>query len=128
MQTKILLSSVFCLLTLAACHKHDHGDDSEAPVLNIEKPTEGSSISGEVHIHGIVTDKSLHEMEIKVTKDSDGSQLLKTTPKVHNKTEYSFDEHFTPTVSEETAVTLTITVEDHSSNKTVKTVKFTVKP
>lgn len=97
-------------------------------MLLLEKPTEGASISGEVHIHGTVTDKSLHEMEIKVTKDSDGSQLFKATPKVHDKTEFSFDEHFTPSVAGETAVTLTITVEDHSSNKTVKTVSFTVKP
>ena len=128
MQIKILLFSVLCLLTVAACHKHDHDDDSEAPVLNIEKPTEGSSIAGEVHIHGTVTDNILHEMAITVTRDSDGTQLFKATPKVHNKTEYSFDEHFTPIVSEETAVTLTITVVDHSSNKTVKTVKFSVKP
>ncbi|MBK9566918.1 MAG: hypothetical protein IPO37_17625 [Saprospiraceae bacterium] len=54
-------------------------------------------------------------MEIKVTKDSDGSELFKASPSVHDKTEYSFDEHFTPSgLSGETAVTLIIKVEDHS--------------
>jgi len=97
-------------------------------VLTIEEPTEGESISGEVHIHGKVTDESLHVMEIKVTQDSDGSELFKATPAVHDETEYHFDEHFTPTIAEEIPVTLTIMVEDHSDHTTTKTVKFKVKP
>ena len=127
MQIKSVLFAFFCLLTVAACHKHDE-DDTVAPVITLEDPEEGASLSGEVHVHGKVTDGSLHEMEIKVTKDSDGSELLKATPEVHDKTEYSFDEHFTPAVAAETAVTLTITVSDHNDNSTTKTVKFKVKP
>ncbi len=127
MQLKSLLFAAFCLLTVVACHKHDD-NDTTAPVLTIDEPLANESVSGEVHIEGDVTDESLHEMEIKVTQDSDSAELFKATPEVHDLTAYHFHEHWTPTVSAETAVTLTITVEDHNSNKTVKTVKFAVKP
>ena len=126
MQFKALLFAVCCLLTVAACHKHD--EDSNAPVLTIAEPLANASVSGEVHIEGDVTDASLHEMEIKVTLDSDGSQLFIATPEVHDETAYHFHEHWIPSVAAETAVTLTITVSDHSENTTTKTVKFTVKP
>lgn len=126
MSYKLLFAAVCSLLFIASCHKHE--EENNAPVLTIENPIEGASLSGEIHIHGKVTDESLHEMEIKVTKDADASTLLTATPSVHDKTEYSFDEHFTPAVSEETAVTLTVTVWDHSDNVTTKTVKFKVKP
>ncbi|MCC7027345.1 MAG: hypothetical protein IT265_10335 [Saprospiraceae bacterium] len=129
MQSKFFILAIFSLLTFASCHKHDDEGDTQAPVLTIEDPIEGESISGEVHIHGKVTDESLHEMEIKVTKDSDGSELFKATPTVHDETEYDFDEHFTPSgLTGEIPVTLTITVEDHSDHTTTKTVKFKVKP
>ena len=126
----LLIALIVSAFAFNACKDDDddHGTDTTAPVLTIEEPTEGESISGEVHIHGKVTDESLHVMEIKVTQDSDGSELFKATPAVHDETEYHFDEHFTPTVAEEIPVTLTIMVEDHSDHTTTKTVKFKVKP
>lgn len=127
----LLLLAAFALtatLATVACHKHDE-DDTTAPVLTLESPTEGAVLSGEVHVHGKVTDESLHEMEIKVTNDATGAEYLKATPEVHDETEHSFDEHFTPTgLTGETAVTLVITVGDHSDHVTTKTVKFKVKP
>lgn len=129
-QNLLLLFALFIsVVSFNACKDDDddHAADTTAPVLTIEDPTEGASISGEVHIHGDVTDESLHEMEIKVTQDSDGAELFKANPTVHDLTEYQFDEHFTPGVLAETPVTLTITVEDHSDNVTTKTVKFKVK-
>lgn len=124
----LLLLLAIAAFTFAACHKHDE-DDTAAPVVTLETPTDGAVLSGEVHVHGTVTDASLHEMSIVVTKDSDGSELLSAEPTVHDLTSYSFDEHFTPSgLTGETDVTLLITVEDHSSNKTTKTVKFKVKP
>ena len=128
MNSKILFLAVFSLLSFVSCHKHDNKNDTQAPDLTIEDPTEGLIITGEVHIHGKATDESLHEMEIKVVKDSDGSEMFKATPSVHDETEYNFDEHFTPSgLTAETPVTLTITVEDHSDHITTKTVKFKVK-
>jgi len=128
MQIKSLLFATLCLLTVAACHKHDHDEDADTPVLTMGTPAENASVSGEVHIEFTVTDNSLHELEVKVTKDSDGAELYKANPDVHDKTEYEFHEHFTPTIAAETAVTLTVTVHDHNDNMTTKTVKFTVKP
>lgn len=128
MKSKFFLLAILSLFAVASCHDHGDENDKDAPVLTIEKPAENTVVTGEVHIHGKVTDQSLHELEIKVTKDSDGSQLFKATPTVHDKTKYSFDEHFTPSgLTGETAVTLTIKVEDHSDNVTTKTVKFKVK-
>jgi len=130
MQIKSILFAAFCLLIVAACDTHhDHDEnDTAAPILTLESPVENTSISGEVSIKGTVTDESLHEMEIKVTQDSDGVELHKATPMVHDKTEYTFHELWTPAVAAETAVTLSIVVEDHNGNKTTKTTKFSVKP
>ncbi len=130
MQIKSLLFAALCLLTVAACKNHDHDDDADtdAPVLTIGIPAENATVSGTVHIEFTVTDKSLHEMEVKVTKDSDGSELYKVNPVVHDETEYEFHEHFNPNVAAETAVTLTVVVSDHNDHTTTKTVKFTVKP
>ncbi len=128
MQLKSLLFAALCLLTIAACKSHDHDDtDNEAPVLTISTPTENEVVSGTVHVEFTVTDQSLHEMEVKVTKDSDGAELYKVNPVVHDVTDYEFHEHFNPGVAAETAVTLTVTVSDHSDQTTVKTVKFKVK-
>ena len=127
MQLKTIIFAILCLLTIAACDKHDESDNN-APVVTIASPTENESISGEVHLEVNVTDESLHEMEVKVTQDSDGAELYKDTPVVHDKTEYTFHAHFTPTVATETPVTLTIVVSDHSEHTTTKTLKFKVKP
>jgi hypothetical protein len=126
----LMTASVATALTLGACHKHDDEDenDKEAPVLTIESPAENAALKGEIHVHGNVTDKSLHEMEIKVTEDVGGAVLLDVSPKVHDETDFDFDEHFTKAVSSETAVTLTITVSDHGDNTTTKTVKFKLIP
>jgi hypothetical protein len=126
MQIKSFLFAAFCFTTLAACHHHE--DDITAPAITIENPTEGASISGEVHVHIHVTDESLHEMDVKVTKDSDGSELFTASPAVHDETDYHFEAYFTPSVAAETAVTMTVTVIDHGDNSSTKTVKFTVKP
>ena len=126
MHFKSLLFAAFCFLTLAACNHNE--DDTNAPMLTIDKPQENDSISGEVHIEGDVTDEGLHAMEIKVAQDSDGAELFTASPVVHDKTAYHFNEHWMQTLAAETAVTLTITVEDHNGNKTIKTVKFAAKP
>lgn len=124
----IALAAAFFVFN--ACKEdHDHDEnDVTAPILTVEEPVGGAVISGEVHIRGTVTDESLHEMEIKVTVDATGTELFKVTPTVHDLTEYHFDEHFTPNVAAETAVTLTITVEDHNHVSSGIELSFIVKP
>jgi hypothetical protein len=124
-----LLAAFGCLLAVGACHKHDHGDDTTPPELTITSPAADAIISGAVTISGTVTDESLHEMQITVNRDSDNAELFKAQPKVHDLKSYAIAETWTPTgLTGETAVTLTVTVEDHSDHKVTKTVRFKVKP
>ncbi len=125
-----LLLITLLSITAVACHKDDHHhDDTANPVLVITAPTANASIGGAVTIAGKVTDGSLHEMSIIVTKDSDNAVLFTATPTVHDLTSYTIAEIWTPVgITAETAVTLTIVAEDHNSNATTATVKFTVKP
>lgn len=110
-----------------ACHNHDE-DDTTDPVLTITSPAADASLTGKVTISGKATDESLHEMSIVVTKDSDSSELFNAAPEVHDETDYTISESWTPTgLTSETPVTLTVTVEDHSEHKVVKTVKFKAK-
>jgi hypothetical protein len=124
----LLMLALLLGFTAVACHKHDD-DDSNNPVITITAPAIDASISGAVTIAGLVTDESLHEMSIKVTKDSDNSELFSATPEVHDLTSYTIAEIWTPAgISAETAVTLTVVAEDHNSNAIATTVKFKVKP
>lgn len=125
-----VLTLLTAILIVPACKdEHDHHDDTTAPAVTIHTPVENDTISGEVHMEITVTDEGgLHEMDVTVTKDADGTILFSESPTVHDKTEYDFHEHFTPALTEEIPVTLTVTVSDHSDHITTKTVKFKVKP
>lgn len=122
---KTLLLAVFALvMAFSACKKED-----EAPKISLEEPTEGMVVSDEVRIHGKVSDEDLHNLDIKVTKDSDGSELFVFSKHWHGKSEYDIDEHFTPAgLSAETPVTLLIEVEDGLDQISTQTVRFKIKP
>lgn len=123
-QKTLLLAALALITAFSACKKED-----EAPKITLEEPTEGMVVSGEVHIHGKVTDEDLHNLDIKVTKDSDGSELFTFSKHWHGKSEFEFGEHFTPEgLTGETPVTLLIEVEDGLDQISSKTVKFKVKP
>ncbi len=124
LQNLVLLSVFAITLVINACRKVD-----EAPKIILDEPTEGMLVSGEVHIHGRVTDEELHNLNIKVTKDADSSVLFTLSRHWHGKSEFGIDEHFTPSgITGETAVTLFIEVEDEADQVTTKTVRFRVKP
>jgi hypothetical protein len=124
----LLFGSILLLSVCASCHHHDD-NDTVAPTLSILSPTADASLTGTVSIAGTTADeKSLHEISIVVTNDSDGAELFKAEPEVHNKANYSISEVWAPSgLGAETPVTLTVTVEDHGENKTVQTVKFKAK-
>lgn len=125
-QNYVLLAFLLAV-SIIACHKHE--DDTNNPVVTITAPTVNASITGDVVIAGVVTDESLHAMTIKVTKDSDNSELFSAAPEIHDLTSYTIAEVWTPNgITAETAVTLTVTASDHSDHAVTTTVKFTVKP
>ncbi|MFN0036054.1 MAG: hypothetical protein ACKVUS_13405 [Saprospiraceae bacterium] len=131
-QTLLSIAALLALVSATpACHDHHHddSDDTVSPELTISAPTENQLIEGAVQITLRASDEtSLHEMHVKVTKDSDGSTVFENEPTVHDKTEFTFDEAFTPSgLSADTPMTLTVDVEDHAAHKVTKTVKFTAK-
>lgn len=125
----MLLSS---LVLIAACKKHDddhhNATDTTSPVIVLDQPTSGTlySFGDNMTIKGTVTDNSLHEMTINVT-DSSGGSIFSSAPTVHDLTSYNFNEVF-QVLKRGTKATVTIVVEDHSSNKTTKTVEVTILP
>lgn len=107
----------------------DHEEDTNDPVVNIESPAENAVIQGAVEIHVHATDESLHEMEVKVTRDSDGTVVFEDAPVVHDETDYHYEKSFTPSgLTGDTPMTLTVMVHDHSEHAVTKTVKFIAKP
>jgi hypothetical protein len=119
---------VFFVSTAVISCTHPSEEDVNAPVVTITSPTENASISGDVAIQGLATDESMHAMSIIVTDDTGVSQLFIATPEVHDSTSYTINELWSPGVGDPTPVILTVKVEDHSNNITVKTVHFTVNP
>jgi len=127
-------SSLLILLLLSipflGCHKaDDDSDDRSTPVLTITSPAVSAAITGNVTIAGVATDNSLHEMEMKITRDSDGSTLWEKSPTVHDLTSYTIAETWSPSgLTGITPVTLTVKTDDHNSNSVTQTVRFVVNP
>lgn len=124
-QKTLLLFAWALVAALAACQK----ENDEAPKISLEKPAEGMVVSGEIHILGKVSDEDLHKLDIRVTKDSDGSELFIFSKHWHGKSEFDIDQRFTPSgLSAETPVTLLIEVEDGLDQISTQTMHFKVKP
>ncbi len=124
-QKTLLLAALALISVFSACKK----EEDKAPKITLEEPTEGMVVTGEVHIHGKVTDEDLHNLDIKVTKDSDGSELFTFSKHWHGQSEYDIDQHFMPNgLTGETPVTLLIEVEDGLDQVSTQTVHFKIKP
>lgn len=127
----ITMVFVACL-SIYSCHKSD-AVDKNPPVLTLNTPVSNATYTNGqvVSITGTITDESLHELLISITKDADGSTLFTPSnpPEVHDLTSYNINEKWTPTgFTTATSVTLKVSAEDHSSNITIKTIKFTLQP
>ncbi len=135
--TKTQLFSIFFSLVLvfSSCKKedddHDHSTtDKSKPVVTISSPTAMQVYnSGDtVRIKGLVTDASLHELLIRIVKDSDQTELFRATPVVHDMTSYTVDTYWKSSVTDHTNATLIISAEDHSSNIGSDTVRIHIMP
>lgn len=122
-----MISFFILAITIFSCHK-EHTTTDQAPIINITTPEDGSVLSGEIHIAGTISDESLHELHIKVVTELDNKILFSTDPEVHDKSNYTINEHFNPRIAAESKVALTVTVEDHQDHVVNKMIKFTIKP
>lgn len=135
--TKTQLFSIFfsLVLVVTSCKKedddHDHSStDTTKPAVSISSPAAMQVYnSGDtVRIKGIVTDASLHELLIRIVKDSDQTELFRATPVVHDLTSYTIDTYWKSAVTDHTNASLIISVEDHSSNIGSDTVHIHIMP
>lgn len=119
-----LLTIVVLSCTLNACKKEDTGLKIE-----LQSPSEGSLFNGEVRVQGKVSGESLHNLRIKVTRDADNEEVFSFSKHWHGKKEFSFDEYFLPEgISNTTALTLYIELEDADDQVISQTVRFQVNP
>ncbi|MEZ4805821.1 MAG: hypothetical protein R2852_10140 [Bacteroidia bacterium] len=135
---KSLLAIVILSIFLISCDKKDDNtttpatdnSDKDKPVITINTPTAMQIYnSGDtIRIKGMVTDASLHELLIKITKDSDGSELFSETPTVHDLKSYTIDTYWKSAVSGHTNATLVVLAEDHDSNVSSDTVHIHIMP
>lgn len=141
LNNSISKSKAFLILTLlvatvfTSCKKedddHDHTTtDTTKPVVTISSPTTMQVFnSGDtVRIKGVATDASLHELLIRIVKDSDQTELFRATPVVHDLTSYTIDTYWKNAVTDHTNATLIISAEDHSLNVGSDTVKIHIMP
>lgn len=126
------------LLFTSACkkqddHKHDE-KDTTVPVVTVTVPMDMQTYkSGDsVFVKGTVTDNSLHELSIVITRDSDTSELYRDEPVVHDMTSYTFNSVWLSGLSSGSVAfipaTVTITAEDHAGNKGIKKVGIRIVP
>lgn len=127
--------SLFVIAIFTSCNKedddHDHSSsDTTKPTVSISSPAAMQVYnSGDtVRIKGLATDASLHELLIRIVKDSDQTELFRATPVVHDLTSYSIDTYWKSSVTDHTNATLIISAEDHSSNIGSDTVRIHIMP
>lgn len=132
-----LLSALMIgLVMLGACKKeeddHDHNTtgDKDKPVITLISPVNLQMYNNgdTVKIKGTLTDASLHELLIKITKDADGSILFQDAPAVHDLTSYTINSAWKSSVTDHTNATLVVLAEDHSSNVASDTVHIHIMP
>ena len=115
-------------LLIISCHAHDEADVN-APKLTITAPTKGDFVKNntDMKISGTITDESLHELSIKILTKSNNTVLFTSTPEVHDKTSYSINETWKPSLTADTTqVYLAVEVYDHNDNKSADTISFNV--
>lgn len=128
----LLLSLVF----VSACkkedddHSHDTSGDTAKPVINMSSPNDMQMYNNgdTVKITGTVTDASLHELLIKIVRDSDGVVLFQETPTVHDMTSFNINSKWKSAVTDHTNASVVVLVEDHSANVATDTMHIHIMP
>lgn len=122
----LILFVAFCL---NACKKKDV---NQAPTVTVTLPTEGQNFTsgGLLHIQATASDdKELHEMAVRLTRDSDDSLYFSADPAVHELSSYTFDSTIiVPSVSSMANFTLSVEAMDHDNGDTKKTLTIHIMP
>ena len=128
--TFLFISLGLALLSMQVACKHDHEeDDTVAPTITINSPLQNGELLGIVTMTGNISDEnSLHSLNIKITKDSDGLVLYTKEISAHDLTTYDFAETWnTPNFNALTPVTIAFSVKDHGDNVTSASVKCSIR-
>lgn len=141
--SNFFLFKTTCILFLAAAqlssckkevdHDHQHNDDASdkvKPTVVISTPSSLQMYNNgdTIKIRGLVSDASLHELLIKIVKDSDNSVLYSETPTVHDLTSFTLNSNWKSAVSDHTNASVIVVAEDHNSNVGSDTVKIHIMP
>jgi hypothetical protein len=124
------------LAQLISCEKednHQHNDDDSdkvKPTVNISTPSNLQMYNNgdTVKIRGLASDASLHELVLKIVKDSDNSVLYSETINAHDLTTYALNSSWKSAVSDHTNASVIVVAEDHNSNVGSDTVKIHIMP
>jgi len=112
-------------------HQHDvDTSDKVKPTVVINTPSNLQMYNNgdTIKIRGQVSDASLHELLIKIVKDSDHSVLFSETTNVHDLSAYTFNSNWKSVVSDHTNASVIVTAKDHNSNVGSDTIKIHIMP
>ena len=122
------------LAQLISCKKdeahHDDVSDSIKPTVVISAPSNLQMYNNgdTVKIRGLASDASLHELMLKIVKDSDNSVLYSETINAHDLTTYALNSNWKSAVTDHTNASVIVVAEDHNSNVGSDTVKIHIMP
>ncbi len=119
----VTVSAVFILTTQSCKEK-----ENQAPVVTVDEPTNGETISlgDSIHIEFTATDdEELHEASV-IVKSHMGDTVFADYPVVHALKTYSYHEHFVP--ADTGMFHIHINVADHDDKTTSKEVEVNVMP
>jgi hypothetical protein len=112
-------------------HNHDETTDTTYPVVTIDSPVENEMFhNGDtVHMIGLVTDNELHNGVIKIIDDTTAFEYYSYYHYVHETSSSVIDFDYVVTgVTQNSAVTITFTYDDHAEHVTVVTRKLMFMP
>jgi hypothetical protein len=136
LKTALYFVSIMALIQLSSCKKednHQHNDDDSdkvKPTVNISTPSNLQMYNNgdTVKIRGLASDASLHELMLKIVKDSDNSVLYSETINAHDLTTYALNSNWKSVVTDHTNASVIVVAEDHNSNVGSDTVKIHIMP
>lgn len=126
---KVYLLTIVLSVTLLSLHSCTKDCTTDAPVVVITSPLEGSTaqLPDSVHIAGSISDDVWLNSATVIIIKHNGDTVFNTQPDVYGKKTYDFTYNYFTTSASGT-FHLQISAEDNEEQKTVKEVMFTVLP